>query len=78
MNRVAEVNRELVKLGHAERLTRGKGYYYFRLGDTARWPATSVYVFRSSDLSLEDWLAEYEALKARAYPEPIRNTAYAR
>jgi hypothetical protein len=44
MNRVAEVNRELRLRGVAEKLTAGKGYYYFRDGEVANWRASSVYV----------------------------------
>jgi hypothetical protein len=65
INRVAEVNRELRQRGIAERLTRGNGYYYFRDGDSTSWPATSVYVNRAADLSIERWLGEYEDLSGR-------------
>lgn len=63
-NRVAEVNRELKRLGHAERLCAGRGYYYFIEGDAHTWPASSVNVFRSADLSVAQWIEEYNNLKA--------------
>jgi hypothetical protein len=65
-NRVAEVNKALKQAGAAERLTRGNGYYYFRDGNTAYWPATSVYVFRADALSVADWIGEYETLKGES------------
>jgi hypothetical protein len=61
-NRVAEVNKALLAAGHQEKLTRGNGYYYFRDGQAASWPATSVYVYRSEDLSLAEWLEEFRQL----------------
>jgi len=67
MNRVAEVNRELRKRGHAERLKRGKDYYFFYDGGTSRWPVSGVYVYRAAELSLEEWMRQYEQLKADAW-----------
>lgn len=63
MNRVAEVNRELRRLGRAERLVRGRGYYYFTGGTAELWPRSSVMVYRASDLSLESWMADFNELK---------------
>jgi hypothetical protein len=63
-NRVAEVNKALKARGVAEKLTRGNGYYYFRDGGTGCWPATSVYVYRADDLSVENWLSEYDQLSS--------------
>ena len=65
-NRVAEVNAELSHRGVPERLTRGREYYYFRGGDTTRWPDVSVFVSYADELSVEEWLHEYEELKAAA------------
>lgn len=72
-NRVAEVNREIKAAGGSEKLTRGRGYYYFRDGDAPAWRESSVYIFRSEDLSVEEWLAEYHRCAAtswtpRAFP----------
>jgi len=64
LNRVAEVNRALKKMGRAERLRRGAGYYYFSEGDAMAWPTSSVYgVSRADALSVERWLAEFEELR---------------
>lgn len=66
-NRVAEVNKALKAQGAAEKLTRGNGYYYFRDGNTANWPATSIYVNSADSLSVADWLREYADLKSKSH-----------
>lgn len=43
---VTRVNQQLKAQGREERLVRGRGYYYMHSGDTGRWPATSIYVYR--------------------------------
>jgi hypothetical protein len=53
-NTVALVNSYLKGIGRTERLTAGRGYYYFRNGDGLLWP--SVYVYRASDLTLAQWI----------------------
>ena len=68
MNRVAEVNRELRLRGVSEKLTAGKGYYYFRDGEVSSWYATSVYVHRASQLTVGQWLGEWESLSGRSLP----------
>ena len=62
----AAVNHALATQGHAERLVQGRGYWYFAEGATPCWPASSVYVPRLTDLSLDEWLAEHRALAAAA------------
>ena len=66
MNRVAEVNRALKAAGHAEKLTRGRGYYYFRDGSAAGWYRSSVYVCRARELSVADWVREHADMLAEA------------
>lgn len=68
-NRVAEVNRALKARGVEEKLTAGRGYYYFRDGDAALWYSTSVCVYRADELSVERWLEEWSALSGRPVPE---------
>lgn len=68
-NRVAEVNRALKAKGVKEKLTRGRGYYYFRDGNSADWRSASVMIYRASDLSVERWLGEWESLSGRALPQ---------
>jgi hypothetical protein len=62
-SRATEINAELKRLGHAERLRRGNGYYYFSEGETARWYDRSVMVYRAYELSVEQWMHEYDVLK---------------
>jgi hypothetical protein len=63
-SRVAEVNRELKKRGIAATLRSGGNYYYFVGTDDKFFRSNwSVYVFRASQLSVEQWLAEYEQLE---------------
>lgn len=61
---IRAVNQRLAAAGHAERLVKGKGYFYFADGDAYSWPATAVYVFRVSDLTVGGWIDEHARLKA--------------
>lgn len=63
MNRVAEVNRVLKARGEPSRLRKGAGYYYFD-GWALQFASSSVYVQRSDALSVAEWVAEYDAMKA--------------
>lgn len=65
-NRVAEVNRAIKARGREEKLTRGRGYYYFREGTAAGWYSHSVYVYSASDLSVEQWMKEFDLKVAEA------------
>lgn len=46
-------------------LVRGEGYFYFFGGDSASWEQSGVYVNRLNDLTLEQWLDEFNYLKSR-------------
>jgi hypothetical protein len=59
---VAAVNRELKRLGHAEHLRRGKGYYYFAGGRSTEWNQSAVYVAHVWQLTVAQWVAEYNEL----------------
>ena len=61
---VATVNAAIKAAGGAERLTHGRGYYYFRDGDATAWPSTSVYVSHVDALTVAEWLNEWRTLKA--------------
>lgn len=75
MNRVAEVNKRLREAGRKEKLTRGRGYYYFRDGEAGNWYSTSVYIYSASDFSVKRWLEEFNDLKThyqnRGNREPV-------
>ena len=62
----ASVNAALKKKGVAERLYRGKDYMYFSDGEAHTWEQTMVYVCSASDLTVAEWLEEYDRLKADA------------
>lgn len=54
--RVCDVNRVLKAAGYVERITAGRGYYYWRDGASFAW--SSVYVYRAAHLSLAEWMYE--------------------
>lgn len=64
MNRVAEVNRALRLIGRPERLTRGRGYYYFHGGAAETWYSASVMTFRADALTVDEWIAEFHRLES--------------
>jgi hypothetical protein len=59
------VNAALKARGEEPRLRAGRGYYYFD-GPAIAWPSSSVYIYRADDLTLDQWLAEYDNLKGHA------------
>jgi hypothetical protein len=59
---VATVNRELKRLGHEERLRRGKDYYYFAGGRANEWNESAVYVEHVWQLTVAQWVAERNRL----------------
>ena len=66
-NRVTRkmVNDALRARGRDESLREGDGYFYFGGGDAVHWLSSSVMVRRLNDLSLEQWLAEFDKLSER-------------
>lgn len=60
---VKDVNQMLKEKGVEEKLTKGKGYYYFYDGDTSHWPTASVYVYNVGELTYDEWWNEYKSLK---------------
>lgn len=58
------VNEALAAQGAAERLERGKDYFYFIEGDAPSWPSTMVAVPRLGSLSVEGWINEWRTLRA--------------
>ena len=63
---LAQVNKMLESKGVAERLYRGKDYFYFYGGNSETWPDTMVYTNRLSDNTLEGWWADYKYLRLAA------------
>lgn len=67
------VNNLLKALGHAERLVRGNGYWYFVDGDAMMWYSSSVPVCRITDLPLYRWAQERDHLAGTAGRSPLRS-----
>jgi len=66
-NRVTRkmVNDALRARGRDESLREGNGYFYFGGGEAVNWLSSSVMVKRVSDLTLAEWLAEFDKLLER-------------
>ena len=58
------VNDELERLGYAERLEKGSGYFLFASGEAEDWIDRTVAVRQISGLTLKQWVEEYRRLKA--------------
>lgn len=63
-NRVTRkmINDALRERGRDESLRPGDSYFYFGGGEAVDWITNSVRVKRLSDLTLEQWLAEFDKL----------------
>ena len=57
------INKELKQRGFEEKITQGRGYVYFRDGNSYRWYTSSVPVCYITDLSLARWMDEFDALR---------------
>jgi hypothetical protein len=56
------VNNALRAWGRDESLREGDGYFYFGGGEAVHWLSSSVMVRRISDLTLDQWMGEFEKL----------------
>jgi hypothetical protein len=56
------INDALRERGRDESLRPGDGYFYFGGGEAVYWLTNSVKVQRVSDLTLEQWLKEFDKL----------------
>jgi hypothetical protein len=61
----AAVNRQIREMGRTERLVTGRGYCYFIEGDASAWYTSSVYVPRVSDMTVAEWMDEFNQMVAR-------------
>lgn len=59
------INDALRARGRDESLYPGDGYFYFGGGDAVHWLSSSVMVKRLSDLTLHQWLHEFDSLLER-------------
>jgi hypothetical protein len=53
-----KVNAAIAALGYKAELVKGDGYFYFA-GDDVKIDAPSVYVYRLTEFSVEEWLGEF-------------------
>jgi len=58
------VNKELARLGFAERLAKGKAHFLFTGGEADEWLARTVGVRTLNSMTLKQWIAEFRRLKA--------------
>lgn len=59
------INSELAKRGFKAALAKGEGYFYFQGGDASDWLDRTVRVATLQSLTLEQWMGQYEELKAK-------------
>ena len=57
------INEELARLGHTARLAQGTGYFYFYGGEAADWMDQTVRVATLNNLTLEEWIGNFQRLK---------------
>jgi hypothetical protein len=58
------VNEKLAAIGAKTELAKGAGYFLFRGGEAEEWIDRTVRVPIISALTMEQWIGEYEGLKA--------------
>jgi hypothetical protein len=58
------VNEKLAAIGAKTELAKGAGYFLFRGGEAEEWIDRTVRVPIISALTMEQWIGEYERLKA--------------
>lgn len=56
------INNELARRGHAERLVRGDGYFYFIDGAAHTWYSATVPSMQLGWQTVEQWADERDAL----------------
>ncbi len=57
------INDELARRGHAARLEKGDGHFYFHFGEAADWLDRTVRVRTVNSLTLKQWIEEFHRLK---------------
>jgi len=58
------VNEKLAAIGAKTELAKGAGYFLFRGGEAEEWIDRTIRVPLISALTMEQWIGEYERLKA--------------
>jgi hypothetical protein len=57
------IDKELQRLGHDVHLEKGDGYFFFWKGEANDWLDRTVNVPKVSNLTLEQWIDEFNRLK---------------
>lgn len=58
------VNEELGRHGHDAELAKGRGYFFFRAGETDEWIDSTVPVRTINSLTLKKWIEEFRRLRS--------------
>jgi len=61
--KIQTVTKKLKELGFTDELFKGKDYFYFWGDDASTWYSSSVYVTRLNELTLDQWIEEYNTLR---------------
>lgn len=61
---LSAINAELARRGHAERLVRGAGYFYFVEGNADAWFSASVLTMHLGWMTVAQWADERDTLAA--------------
>ena len=75
------LNEALRARGREESLREGDGYFYFGGGEAVHWLSSSVMAKKISDLTLEQWLKEFDRLlanekKLRSSMKPVKKQSH--
>ena len=62
-----KVNAALKDAGLDVELVKGEGYFYFAGEGTDGWASTGVYVYRLTDLTVEEWMEEAREKETRTW-----------
>ncbi len=61
---IRAVNKALKAKGYdGYELVKDKDYFYFDGPDTSNWRTSSVHKYKISDLTVKEWVKEFESLK---------------
>lgn len=78
---LSQINKALKAKGYDGVLYKGKGYFYFAEGEASNWHSPSVYVYTLNELSLKQWIEEYETKRKendRDHQDRLNEDRYSR
>ena len=59
------VNKVLQEKHPNNELVKGNGYFYFAGVDADKWYSSTVDILRINDQTLEQWIEDFETMKAK-------------